>query len=134
MSRTMADVLAGLIESGLLPDRSGKEPQAVDAASDPPVSLGTPWIDPNRIRASSARDVVERNNDDRSRAWRREMGARFAAVVRLSRPAKFRFGAQVKAKAARLKPERTPEVREYFRLYMHERRAREKTDASQVGV
>jgi hypothetical protein len=82
------------------------------------------WIDASRIRASCARDVIERVNDDRSRAERREQAAKAFAAAKLSRPPRFTFGAQVKAKAKRPKVERTAETRAYFREYMRERRAR----------
>jgi hypothetical protein len=62
------------------------------------------------------------------------MGARFAAVGRLSRPPKVKFGAQARAKMARPKAPRTEEERarhrEYMRAYMRESRARQKVDAS----
>jgi hypothetical protein len=132
MPRTMADVLVGLIESGLLPDQSGKEPQITDVASDPPVPPGTPWVDPNRIRAVNARDVLERVDDDRSRAERWEQASRAFAVAKLSRPPRFTFGVHVKAKAKRPKVARTAEVREYFRQYMRERRPRQKASTVEV--
>ena len=127
--RSIADVLRGLGEAPPS-DMAIVE----EARPEPPVACGEPWINPNWIAASHARDVLERRDDDRSLAWRREMGARFAAVARLSRPPKFKFGAQVKAKVARPKVERTAEEkarhREYMRAYMRESRARQKADAS----
>jgi hypothetical protein len=95
-----------------------------DAAPEAPVPR---WIDPGRIRASTARDVLERVDDDRSRAERREQASQAFAAARLSRGPrlKFTFGAKAKTKAKR-KVERTPEVREYFRQYMQRRRARDR--------
>jgi hypothetical protein len=68
--------------------------------------------------------VLERTNDDRSRAERRELAAKAFAAAKLSRPPRFTFGAQAKPKAKRSKVERTADVREYFHVYMRERRAR----------
>ena len=93
------------------------------------------WIDGSRIRASCAKDVLERREDDRSRAERREQAAKAFAAARLSRPQRFTFGAQAKAKSVpkpKPKVERTAEVREYFRQYMRERRAKQKAGADLV--
>jgi hypothetical protein len=61
---------------------------------DPPVFSGPPWVDMSAIRAATARDVLERVDDDRSLAERRAQGARALAAARLSRPPVFKFGAQ----------------------------------------
>jgi hypothetical protein len=56
------------------------------------------------------------------------------AVARLSRGPRFKFtfGAQTKVKAKRPKVERTAEVKEYYRQYMRERRARKAAEVSHV--
>ena len=95
---------------------------------DPPVSFGPPlWIDPDRIRASIARDVVERNNDDRTYAMKSALGSHFAAVVRAVHKTKriVKPKAPPKPKA---KKERTPELKEYFRNYGRTWRARKKAE------
>jgi hypothetical protein len=72
-----------------------------EAAPAPPVPSASPWIDANRIRASCARDVLERVDDDRSRVWRREMGARFAAhLLATIKPRTAAAKAQARAKRA----------------------------------
>lgn len=98
-----------------------------------PLSPGCePWLRPERIRASCARDVIERHDDDRSREWRRrQYEATLGAIKPASRP-KFNFGAQKKAASlpkSRAKKERTPELREYFRNYGRAWRARKKAEA-----
>ena len=96
-----------------------------DSAECPPSF--TPWIDADRIRASCARDVLERVLDDRT-FWRRsEQGSCSLAAARLSRSAKFNFGAKAK-RVARPKVERTDEVRAYFREYQRRRRAEAKAE------
>ena len=123
MPRTIADILRGMGEA------PPSDMVAVDdGPPEPPVAF---WIDPARIRASTARDVRERVNDDRSLAWRREIGARSAAIGRALRPKpRYTFGAPVKS--IRPKTERTVEqkaaAREYAKHYMRERRAREKAE------
>jgi hypothetical protein len=88
-----------------------------------------PWVDLSKIRAASARDVVERRNDDRSRAERRELYARTLALAKSPRPPMFKFCAQVKAKSApRPKRERTDETRAYFREYQRKLRAKQKAE------
>jgi hypothetical protein len=85
-----------------------------------------------KIQASTARDVVQRRDDDRSNAQRRERGWQaFLATKRLNLH-RFTFGAQLKAKSApkpKVKRERTDATREYFREYQRQRRARVKADA-----
>jgi len=118
--KSIADVLRGLGEIPPSDMALGK-----DAV---PEALVPRWIDPARIRASTARDVLERVDDDRSRAERREQASQAFAAARLSRGPKynFAFGSRTKAKKVRPKVERTPEVREYFRQYMQRRRQRDR--------
>ena len=112
--RSIADILRRMGETPP-PDKSlfstqNKEPQPTEIATDPPVPPGTPWIDSSKIEASRARDILERTNDDRSLALRREQGAKALAVARLSRRPKFNFGAKAKPKSApkpKAKRERT---------------------------
>jgi hypothetical protein len=87
------------------------------------------WIDPAKISAATARDVVERVLDDRTVEERRAQSSRALAVAGLSRPPKFIFGA-LKAVKAPPKRERAAETRAYFRQYTRERRARRKADTS----
>jgi hypothetical protein len=133
MPKTIRDILQGLLEdfSSGAPEESS---QPIEIVSDPPAS-SAPWFDANRIRASCARDVLERVDDDRSSIWRREIGARSAAIARALRPKpKFKFGAQGKAKTARPKRARTDETRAYFREYMRARRARDRDRQAEVEV
>jgi hypothetical protein len=117
--RSIADILRGM---GEVP------PSDMETAGDgPPAPSVSPWLDPARIRAATARDVLERLErgvDDRTLEERRADGAKGLAVARLSRPPVFKFGAQ--AKSVRWKVERTAEVKEYYRTYMRERRARDR--------
>jgi hypothetical protein len=89
-----------------------------------------PWLR-FRVDASLAKDVIERSDDDRSRAWRRELYARTLGAAKPVRPVKFNFGAQAKVKTApkpKVKKERTPELREYFRNYGRMWRAKKKAE------
>ena len=119
--RSIADILRGLGEVS-----PSDVALADDACPEPPVS---PWVDVTKIAASNARDVLERNADDRSRAERRELYARTLGAAKLSRSPVFRFDVQAKVKKAR-KVERSAAVKEYHREYMRERRARLKADSS----
>jgi len=129
--KSIADVLRSLEAScgdaSSFPDQSGNEPQAIEIVSDPPVSS---WLDVTKIAAANAPDVIERlerGMDDRTFEQRSADGSRGNAVARLSRPPKFNFGAQVKAKSATPKVKaarpRTDETRAYFREYQRRRRA-----------
>jgi hypothetical protein len=126
---SIADILRGLGEVPPSEVRSTDriEPQPIEIVTDPPMSLATPWIDPDRIRASIAKDVVERNNDDRSYAVKSALGSHFVAVVRAVHKTKR----IVKPKAApkpKVKKERTPELKEYYRNYGRMWRARRKAE------
>ena|ERR1700727_952265 len=115
--KSIADILRGI---GEIPP---SEKETVSGPPVPPAPPVSPWLDPARIRASTARDVLERGNDDRSRAERRAQSSEALAVARLSRPPKFNFGAKAKVKAVR--PARPKaDMRDYMRNYMRERRAR----------
>ena len=102
-------------------------------ASDPPVPYAQPWIDREKIAAANARDVVERVDDDRSRAQRREQqGWQSLLAAKRPSPNRFTFAAKLRAKGApkpKRKRERTDETREYFALKMRELRARKKAEA-----
>jgi hypothetical protein len=134
--KTIGDVLRSLMATrgaaSPFPDQSGNEPQPIEIVSDPTVSHG-PWLNIAKIAAANARDVLERRDDDRSRAERRELYARTLGAARLARGPRFAFtfGARIKAKAKpKVKVERTEEVRAYFREYQRQRRAREKESVS----
>jgi hypothetical protein len=130
-ARSIADILRRMGETPPSVSSVDEEcSQPIEATSDLPVSFGSPWLDANRIRASCARDVLERRDDDRSRAERRELYARTLGAAKLK--FKFTFGAQgkAKAKAKPAKRERTDETRVYFREYQRRRRAREKAEQS----
>jgi hypothetical protein len=122
--RSIADVLRGL---GEIPP---SEMAIVnDGLPEPPVPSGR-WLDCSKVAASTARDVVERVMDDRSRAERRAQSSEALAVARLARPPKFRFGALAKTGPKRTrKVERTAEVKEYYRQYMRERRAAQRVSS-----
>ena len=127
--RSIADILRGL---GEVPP---SELAPIEVADDPPVPFGTPWVDADRIRVSLAKDFLERTDDDRSKAQRREQSGWQAllAAKRLS-PNRFTFGAQAKAKSepkpkVKAKKERTPELRAYFREYGRMWRAKKKAEA-----
>ena len=107
--RSIADILRGMGET---------PPSERESVSDPPVSS---WVDPARIQASTAQDVLWRRDDDRSRAERSEQSAAAVVATRVTRKFRYKFGAQTKARANRPKLERTPEVKEYFRQYQRER-------------
>jgi hypothetical protein len=129
--RSIADVLRRL---GEIPPSDMT--LVADGLPEPPVAPER-WLGVARISAARARDVVERRDDDRSRAERRELYARTLGAAKLARPPVFRFGAQVKAKsksAPRPKRERTEETRAYFRDYMRERRARARDKMAEVEV
>ena len=79
--------------------------------------------------------------DDRSLAWRRMVGAHFAAVARATAKTKFTFGARslaisrdislrskisLSAPKPKVKRERTDATRAYFREYQRRRRAEAK--------
>jgi hypothetical protein len=113
--RTIGDVLRSVLAS-----YGGASSEI--SAPEPPATPVSPWLDPARIRASTACDVVQRRDDDRSRAERRAQSSEALAVARLSRPPKFNFGARVKAKATSARPK--ADMRDYMRRYMRERRAR----------
>jgi hypothetical protein len=87
------------------------------------------WIDMNRIRAAIARDVLERVMDDRT-SWARSVEAS-EVFTRLRAAARIKPKRVIYPRAAEPKPkvERTPEVKEYFRLYQRTRRQRQKADA-----
>jgi hypothetical protein len=124
MPRTIRDILRGLLGDGSDSGTPEKRSQPIEIVSDPPVPPVSAWLDANRIRASIAKDVVERRDDDRSRAERREFYARTLGAAKLARPPVFSFGAKAKVKSApRPKVERTAEVREYHREYMRRRRS-----------
>ena len=94
------------------------------ADHEPPVS---PWIDSARIRAATARDVLERGSDDRSSWERSAQAARSWAIILAAQPVRrrFIFGAKAKVKVERTIEERARH-REYMREYMRESRARQK--------
>ena len=94
--------------------------------------LATPWIDRTRIAAANARDVLGRSEDDRSRGEKRP-GLADARCNASGAPSKFK----PKAKSApkpKVKKERTPELREYFRNYGRLWRARKKAEADAIGT
>jgi hypothetical protein len=143
MPTTIADIWRGLEErkpkatvnsygkSFDKPERAlGRDGEGVNGGGRsfaPPVSLVAPWIDRAKIAAATARDVLERNEDDRSRAQRSVLGSHFAAVVRAVHKTKR----IVKPKAApkpKVKKERTPELKEYYRNYGRMWRARRKAE------
>ena len=123
MPTTIADILRGL---GEIPPSDVALVE--EARPESPVPLATPWVKREKIAAANARDVVERNNDDRSYAMKSALGSHFAAVVRAVHKTKR----IVKPKAApkpKVKKERTPELREYFREYQRKLRAKRKAEA-----
>jgi hypothetical protein len=101
-----------------------------EARLGPPVACGEPWLDVMKIAAANARDVLERNNDDRSYAVKSALGSHFAAVVRAVRKTK-RLSQPKSPPKLKRKRERTPELREYYREYqrkLREKRARRKAE------
>ena len=129
----MADVLQGLIESGLVSVTTEKERQPAEIVSDPAAPYA-PWFDASRIAAANARDVLERlerGMDDRTFEQRSADATEARARTRAAQPVKWRFNFSSKAAAKpRPKVERTDEVRAYFREYQRRLRARQKADAS----
>ena len=95
------------------------------AQDNPPVSLTQPWVDMTRIAAANARDVLERTEDDRSRAERSAQATLTLAAMRVTRRIKFKPRPK-SAPKPKGKKERTPELRAYFREYGRKWRARKK--------
>jgi hypothetical protein len=101
---------------------------------DPPASPRAPWLRREAIAAANARDVVERRDDDRSNAQRREQGWQSLLATKRLNLHRFTFGAQAQAQAKsapkpKAKRERTDETRAYFREYQRRLRAKQKADA-----
>jgi hypothetical protein len=125
--KSIADILRGM---GEVPP---SESQTIEIGSDSPAPIA-PWLSYD-IRASTARDVLERGSDDRSSWERSAQAARSWAAVAAAQRVKWRFTFSPKAAAKpRQKVERTAEQRErhraYMRDYMREQRARQKVEAS----
>jgi hypothetical protein len=125
--RSIADILRRM---GITPP---SESATIAIADEAPVPLATPWIDRTRIAAANARDVLGRSEDDRSRAERSAQASQTLAAMRAAHRVKFK----PKAKSApkpKVKRERTPELREYFRNYGRLWRARKKAEADAIGT
>jgi hypothetical protein len=124
-SKSIADILRGL---GEVPP--SETVLVEEARSEPPLARGGPWVQPDRIRASTSRDVqerLERGMDDRSYAMKSALGSHFASVARAVHKTKR----IVKPKAApkpKVKKERTPELKEYYRNYGRVWRAQKKAE------
>jgi hypothetical protein len=124
--KSIADILRGF---GEVPP--SETAIVEDARPEPPVACGGPWVQPDRIRASTSRDVrerIERGMDDRSYAQRSALGSHFVAVVRAVRKAKRMVKAKSPQKPVR-KRERTAETRAYFREYQRKLRAKQKAES-----
>ena len=129
--RSIADVLRGL---GEVPP---PEVALVDAGGpEPSQAPGTPWLDPARIRASVAKDVLarlERGCDDRTFEQRSADATAARARTRAAQRVKWRFTFSPKAAAkSRAKKERTDATRAYFREYQRRRRAEAKAELTDV--
>ena len=119
MPRTMADILQGLIESGLDSVATEKHPQPIVLVSDPPVSSCAPWVDFSRVRASTAHDVLERQErswDDRTFEQRSADATRARAVQVAAQRVKWRFTFSSKA-AAKPKAEKSTEHKAHAQLH-----------------
>jgi hypothetical protein len=102
------------------------------------------WLDPARIRAANARDVLERIErgcgDDRTFEQRSADASRARASVLAAQRVKWRFTFSPRALrpggCAKPKAERSAEqkdyMRNYMKTYMRERRAKQKADAGLV--
>ncbi len=93
-----------------------------------------PWVDANRIRASLARDVIERR-DQRTYAERQAdaMKSRATLIATLGYTPKFTFSTKPKVAKPRPKKERTDETRAYFREYQRRLRAKAKAEAASTA-